>query len=299
MRKAVMDIGTNSVRLLVAELTEDGWHTLLKTLRTTRLGEGLVRGGTLSEAACRRTKDAVWELVDEARRHEVEVITIVGTNAMREAADGKEFATQLATEIGVPVRILAGEEEARYSYLGASGGGSQLTAVVDIGGGSTEVGVGFGGELGVAVSMPIGAVRGTRDFDMMTPRGMSELKKQCFALLKEHTQEITDVRRWIGVGGTLTSIAAMLLELDEYSAERVQGQVVTAEQVHELLLRLGGMSYEERAAVPGLDPERADIIVAGIVIAESIMEYFALPELRVSDADLLEGICQEIVENVG
>lgn len=298
MRKAVMDIGTNSVRLLVAELTEDGWHTLLKTLRTTRLGEGLVCGGTLSKAACRRTKEAVKELVELAHSYEVQTISIVATNAMRESVDGRDFAAELTTEINTPVRILSGEEEARYSYLGASGGGSQLTAVVDIGGGSTEVAVGFGGELGVAVSMPMGAVRGTRDFDMMTPRGMSELKKQSFALLNEHTKEITDVRRWIGVGGTFTSIAAMLLELEEYHAELVQGQIVTAEQVHELLVRLSGMSYEERVVVPGLDPDRADIIVAGIVVAESIMEYFALPEIRISDADLLEGICQETVENV-
>ena len=143
------------------------------------------------------------------------------------------------------------------------------------------------------MSMPLGAVRGTRDFDMMTPRGIAELKKHCFAVLKEATTEVQGVKSWIGVGGTMTSIVSMLLELEPYDAEKVQGYVLAYEDLHSLRERLTGMSYEERTKLPGLARERADIIVAGAVIAESLLEYFALPEITVSDQDLLEGIYRE------
>ena len=293
MKQAVLDIGTNSVRLLVAETVADETTTLRKDIRATRLGDGLAAGEPLNEAAKNRTLTGIQELVDEAREAGVERWSIVGTNALREASDGEAFAQQVAQLVGAPVRIISGVDEARYGYLGAVKTNSLVTAVVDIGGGSTEIGVGFGGDLGAAVSMPLGAVRGTRDFDMMTPRGIAELKKHCFAVLKEATTEVQGVKSWIGVGGTMTSIVSMLLELEPYDAEKVQGYVLAYEDLHTLRERLTGMSYEERTKLPGLARERADIIVAGAVIAESLQEYFALPEITVSDQDLLEGIYRE------
>ena len=195
MKQAVLDIGTNSVRLLVAETVADETTTLRKDIRATRLGDGLAAGEPLNEAAKNRTLTGIQELVDEAREAGVERWSIVGTNALREASDGEAFAQQVAQLVGAPVRIISGVDEARYGYLGAVKTNSLVTAVVDIGGGSTEIGVGFGGDLGAAVSMPLGAVRGTRDFDMMTPRGIAELKKHCFAVLKEARREKLDRRR--------------------------------------------------------------------------------------------------------
>ena len=293
MRQAVIDIGTNSTRLLVAEASAQGRQTICKTIRTTRLGDGLKRGERLGEAARLRTCEGVAELVAVAKDCGAVALTAVGTNALREAADGAEFAAELAQLIGAPVRIIDGEEEARYSYLGAAQGSPTMTGVVDIGGGSTEIAVGFSGELGVAVSMPLGAVRGSRDFDMMTARGIGELKKHCFAVLAEKSDEVQGISRWIGVGGTVTSMAAIVQELEPYDAAKVQGYRLSYETVQELLHRLALLSYEERRELPGLQPERADIIVAGVVIAESLMEYFALPELAVSDEDLLEGVWWE------
>ena len=271
MKQAVLDIGTNSVRLLVAETVEDQTTTLRKDIRATRLGDGLAAGSPLNEAAKNRTLAGIRELVDEAREAGAERWTVVGTNALREASDGEVFARQVAQLIGAPVRIISGVDEARYGYLGAVKTNSLVTAV----------------------SMPLGAVRGTRDFDMMTPRGIAELKKHCFAVLKEETTEVQGVKSWIGVGGTMTSIVSMLLELEPYDAEKVQGYVLAYEDLHALRERLTGMSYEERTKLPGLARERADIIVAGAVIAESLLEYFALPEITVSDRDLLEGIYRE------
>lgn len=293
MRQAVIDVGTNSSRLLVAEQVPQGHRTVCKELRTTRLGDGLKRGECLGEAARLRTLEGVAELAALAREYEAVSITAVGTNALREASDGAAFAEELAGIIGAPVRIIDGREEARYSYLGAAKESPTMTGVVDIGGGSTEIAVGFGGELGVAVSMPLGAVRGTRDFDMMTARGIGELKKHCFAVFAESADEVQGISRWIGVGGTVTSMATIVQELDPYDAAKVQGYHLSYEVVQDLLRRLSQLSYEQRRELPGLQPERADIIVAGVAIAESLMEYFALPELGVSDEDLLEGVWWE------
>lgn len=293
MKDAVLDIGTNSVRLLVAEQVDGTLKTICKDLRMTRLGDGLTPGGVLSEAACTRTLQGFAELVESARKAGAERFVGIGTNALREAKDGAEFAAKLEAEHGFPIRIIDGVEEARYSYLGAAVGGSQLTAVVDIGGGSTEIGVGFGGDLGVAVTMPLGAVRGTREFDMMTARGLAQLKKHAFAVFAREAAEVTSVSRWIGVGGTITTLAAIMQELPNYDPERIQGYKLIHGEVSTWTQRLAGMSYDERLSLPGLAPERADIIVAGAVIVESLMEFFALPELTVSDADMLEGIWRE------
>lgn len=293
MKQAVMDIGTNSIRLLVAELSPEGMRTVCKTLRTTRLGDGLESGKALGESARLRTLEGVAELIAEARACGATEVTAVGTNALREAADGAAFAAEIGKVIGASVRIIDGTEEARYSYLGAAKESSTMTGVVDIGGGSTEIAVGFSGELGVAVSMPLGAVRGSRDFDMMTPRGIGELKKHCFAVLAERAEEVQGISRWIGVGGTMTSMAAIVQKLSPYDAAKVQGYRLSYETVQKLLHCLAMLSYEERRELPGLQPERADIIVAGVAIAESLMEYFALPEMAVSDADLLEGVWWE------
>lgn len=291
--QAVIDIGTNSIRLLVAEETADGFRTVGKTLRTTRLGDGLQPNGKLSEAAWRRTLDGLAELQQQGREWGAAEWTVVATEALREASDGAAFAAAAEQLLGVPVRIISGEEEAKYGYLGAAGYTGTLTTVVDIGGGSTEISVGLGGDLGLAVSMPIGAVRGTREFDMMTRRGIGELKKHCFALLREKTEHMEPVAHWIGIGGTWTSLVTVQEQMETYDAARVQGYVLTAAQVAELQEMLAGLSYEERLQLPGLDPARADIIVAGAVIADSIMEYFALPEIGISDADILEGAWQE------
>lgn len=291
--QAVIDIGTNTIRLLVAEKTADGFRTVGKTLRTTRLGDGLSKGEKLSEAASRRTLEGLAELQRQGREWGATEWTAIATEALREAADGAEFAAAAERLLGVPVRIISGEEEARYGYLGASGCTGKLTTVVDIGGGSTEISVGLGGDIGLVVSMPVGAVRGTRDFDMMTRRGIGELKKHCFALFQENTEQMEPVAHWIGIGGTWTSLVTIQEKMEAYDASRVQGYVLTAAQVTELQALLASLSYEERLQLPGLDPERADIIVAGAVIAAGIMEYFALPEISISDADILEGAWQE------
>ena len=141
-------------------------------------------------------------------------------------------------------------------------------------------------------SFRLGCVRCSKQFDTTTPRGVAELKKHCFDLFRhtELMQSVKNVKRWIGVGGTVTSMAAMLQELEVYDSAKVQDFVIHQDDVNRMLKKLCAMSYDDKCHLTGLMPERADIIVAGVAILDALMEYFALPEIIVSDRDLSEGL---------
>jgi len=291
--RAIIDIGTNSVRLLIAEKDDkENWKVLFKDLRSTRLGEGMTDRAYIGEGPKERTLKAIEEFVAKARLEGAGEIYAYGTSIVRDAANGGEFTDEVTSATGVPVRILTGKEEAYYSYIGAAGTPSVVTAVVDIGGGSTEFCMGFGPDIGMRHSFRLGCVRCSKQFDTTTLRGLAELKKHCFALFRETDlmDAMKNVRRWIGVGGTVTSLASVLQELEVYDTEKVQNYVIHQEDVHDLMMKLYKMSYDERCHITGLMPSRADIIVAGLAILDAIMEYFALPEIMVSDRDLSEGL---------
>lgn len=291
--RAIIDIGTNSVRLLMAEKDEKGeWKTLRKELRSTRLGEGMTDKATIGQGAKERTLSAVGEFTAMAKLEGAEDIFAYGTSIMRDASNGEEFADEVTAASGVPVRILSGKEEAYYSYIGAAGTSGVITSVVDIGGGSTEICVGFGTDVGARHSFRLGCVRCSKQFDTTTARGRAELKKHCFMLFRETDlmESMRNVKRWIGVGGTVTSLASMLQELEVYDSSKVQDYVIHPEDVSKILEKLSKMSYDDKCHMKGLLPSRADIIVAGVVILDSLMEYFALSEITVSDRDLSEGL---------
>lgn len=291
--RAIIDIGTNSVRLLMAEKDEKGeWKTLRKELRSTRLGEGMTDKATIGQGAKERTLSAVEEFTAMAKLEGAEDVFAYGTSIMRDASNGEEFADEVTAASGVPVRILSGKEEAYYSYIGAAGTSGVITSVVDIGGGSTEICVGFGTDVGARHSFRLGCVRCSKQFDTTTARGRAELKKHCFTLFRETDlmESMRNVKRWIGVGGTVTSLASMLQELEVYDSLKVQDYVIHPEDVSKILEKLSKMSYDDKCHMKGLLPSRADIIVAGVVILDSLMEYFALSEITVSDRDLSEGL---------
>ena len=292
MKKTIIDIGTNSVRMLIAE-KKDGneWETLDKRLNSTRLGEGMSDNAVILDSARKRTKTAVEEFIDISKKQNSENIFIYGTSIMRDAQNGKDFSDEIKKSTGIPVTVLSGKDEAYYSYIGASGNSSAVTAVVDVGGGSTEICVGLGAEVDCRYSFNLGCVRDSCAFDMTTARGIGELKKHCFSLSKS-ADSIASVKRWIAVGGTATSMASILLEMEIYDSEKIQGYILKQEDVQRLSKELSQMSYEERCALKGIPEERADIIVAGSVIIDSLMEYFALSEFIVSDKDLLEGLLE-------
>lgn len=291
--RAIIDIGTNSVRLLMAEKDEkEEWKVLKKDLRSTRLGEGMTDKAFIGRGPEERTLQAIEEFTAAARLAGASEIYAYGTSIMRDAANGGEFSDEVTAATGIPVRILSGKEEAYYSYIGAAGTSGVVTSVVDIGGGSTEICMGFGTDIGMRHSFKLGCVRCSKQFDTTTPRGLAELKKHCFDLFRhtELLQSVKNVKRWIGVGGTVTSLASMLQELEVYDTAKVQDFIIHQEDVNRMLKKLSTMSYDEKCHMTGLMPERADIIVAGVAILDSLMEYFALPEIMVSDRDLSEGL---------
>lgn len=291
--RAIIDIGTNSVRLLLAEKDEkEEWKILKKDLRSTRLGEGMTDKAYIGKGPQERTLKAIEEFAAAARLEGADEIFAYGTSIMRDAANGPAFSDEVTSAVGIPVRILSGKEEAYYSYIGAAGTSGVVTSVVDIGGGSTEICMGFGTDIGMRHSFRLGCVRCSKQFDTTTPRGVAELKKHCFDLFRhtELMQFVKNVKRWIGVGGTVTSMAAMLQELEVYDSAKVQDFVIHQDDVNRMLKKLCAMSYDDKCHLTGLMPERADIIVAGVAILDALMEYFALPEIIVSDRDLSEGL---------
>lgn len=294
MNRAIIDIGTNSVRLLEATRAEasGAWHVVRKEINSSRLGDSLSDEGVLAEGSKARTLQAVQEFVAMAQLDGFQDIQGYGTSIMRDAKNGGEFADVITGATGIPIRILSGREEAFYSYIGAAGTSGLLTSVVDIGGGSTEVCIGFGYDIGMRYSFKLGAVRCSHAFDTTSARGLGELRKHCFEMFR-HTNlldEAQPVKHWVVVGGTVTSMAAILQKLEVYDSAKVQDYVMEQEAVTGLLHTLCGMSYDERCNLPGMMPERADIIVAGVVILDSLMEYFAIPSVQVSDRDLSEGL---------
>lgn len=291
--RAIIDIGTNSVRLLLAEKDEkEEWKILKKDLRSTRLGEGMTDKAYIGKGPQERTLKVIEEFAAAARLEGADEIFAYGTSIMRDAANGPAFSDEVTSAVGIPVRILSGKEEAYYSYIGAAGTSGVVTSVVDIGGGSTEICMGFGTDIGMRHSFRLGCVRCSKQFDTTTPRGVAELKKHCFDLFRhtELMQSVKNVKRWIGVGGTVTSMAAMLQELEVYDSAKVQDFVIHQDDVNRMLKKLCAMSYDDKCHLTGLMPERADIIVAGVAILDALMEYFALPEIIVSDRDLSEGL---------
>ncbi len=299
MPVAVVDIGTNSTRLLIAEVdpASGAVRELVRRSRVTRLGEGVDAGGSLSDAAVERVVATLREYRELMDSHGVEKNLAVLTSAVRDAANGANFAERVRREFGLDARVLKGEEEAQLTFLGAMSGrpaAQEPTVVIDIGGGSTEFIVGVGRSAGFHVSVPAGVVRMSERHirtDPPTPEELQALAADVRACFMEHlpAEERAPVRRGIAVAGTATSAASMDLELDPYDPDRVHGYPLLLATVELLLARLADMNEEERRRVIGLNPDRAPTIVAGMVLLEEAMRAFDLEEVEVSEHDILHG----------
>lgn len=286
-RVAVLDIGSNSVRLLVAGRSGGQFFGVHTGRVVTRLLEGL-KDGALDARSMERTLAAIKTLSDEARALGAGEISGFGTSAMRDGYKNSRALIERAAELGVTVRVMSGEEEARLAYLGAAPGGS--AGVIDIGGGSTEFMTGRDGKVLAASSAQMGAVRlkensgGETNRDKLFAMARAALEPSARAALRFPPED-----GWVAVGGTFTALAAMELGLKRYEGEKVQGFRLTAEAVQSWLTRLTAMSQEERLKIPGLIPERADIIPFGAAIAAACFDLIEAPSVAISDRDNLLG----------
>lgn len=295
MKIAVLGIGSNSVRMLLAEPDACGLHRLYRDREGTRLFAGLDEHGCLSEQAMQTTIDAVRRMADRARADGAELLRLFATSATRDAANSAEFARRLKESCGLELDICSGEEEARLSFLGAGSGARQ--GMIDIGGGSTELVVGQGEEIECAFSCQMGAVRLFRRMPIAREQDISAVSAAAAAILEQDLRQhpcVCPPTDWIGVGGTCTSLAALAQNIPWTMKERIHGAVVTHSQALETARRLAAMPLSEREALPGLQPKRADIIVHGIAILLAVMERFGIERVTVSEAGNLDGYMKKV-----
>jgi exopolyphosphatase/guanosine-5'-triphosphate,3'-diphosphate pyrophosphatase len=299
VRVAVVDIGSNSTRLLVAEVDDAGTvGELERRSDVTRLAQGVDTAGHLAPEA----KERVFRVLEAYRMaiegHGCDAAVAVLTSAVRDAADGEDFTSQVAGRFGLEARVIAGEEEAQLTFLGATSERAPTgasTVVIDIGGGSTEFVIGEDGAVSFHVSVQAGVVRFSERHIATDPPAPEELQ----ALAQDAREAIAagvpaDVRRGVAggvaVAGTATSCAAIELELDPYDPTRVHGHVLELGTLELLLARLAAMTEDQRREVVGLHPDRAPTIVAGVIVLIEALRAFALERVEVSEHDILRGV---------
>jgi exopolyphosphatase/guanosine-5'-triphosphate,3'-diphosphate pyrophosphatase len=306
MRVAVVDIGTNSTRLLIADVDPDTSAVTELERRTTitRLGQGVDQSGALAPEAMERVFAALTEYREAIEAHGVTATTAVLTSAVRDAGNGEEFTEIVRTRFGLEARSITGDEEAQLTYRGATSerdpGDGRRLVVVDVGGGSTEfvVGTGAGADADVEfhVSTQAGVVRQTERFlhsDPPAPEELDQLSAEAREIFRGAVAAGPPVDAGIAVAGTATSCAAILQELDPYDPARVHGFRLRDSDLETLLARLAAMTDEERRHVTGLDPGRAPAIVAGVALLIEALRVFGLDEVEVSEHDILRGAALE------
>ena len=298
MRVAAADIGTNSTRLLIADVgSGDTVEELERLLEITRLGEGVDSSGALAEAPMQRVTATLERYAERARALGAERMLAVATSAVRDAANREDFLARVAAT-GFEPRLLAGEEEAATTFAGVCSrapGGESVSAdgtlVVDVGGGSTELVLGAAEGVAWSRSLQAGCVRMTERFlgeDVVAESDLDACAAAVAALLEGVPDEVVDAtQRAIAVAGTATTLAA--IANGGYSPEAVHGARITRAQVRDMQARLAAHSLAERREIPGLEPARAPVIVAGLVVLGCVLDRFGLAEAIVSERDILHG----------
>jgi exopolyphosphatase/guanosine-5'-triphosphate,3'-diphosphate pyrophosphatase len=302
MRVATIDIGTNSVLLLIAESEGDALRPIVERATVTRLGEGVDRSRRLLAEACARTLACLAEYASVLREHAVSRLDVVGTSAMRDASGGEDFVARAKQLLGVAPRVIDGNEEARLTFIGALSGLtiSGRVTVFDIGGGSTEI---VSGEVGsgpavisAAVSLNVGSVRLFERHVHSDPPTIAEMQNvQCdIAEALGHAPRFEADTTLVGVAGTVTQLVALDLGLERYDAARVHGAELTRDAVNRLAARLATLNLDERRALRGMEPSRADVIVVGSAIALSVLGWAGTSKLLVSDRGVRWGLATEL-----
>lgn len=299
-RYATIDVGSNSIKLFVAEAVARGeWRVLADRTEITRLAEKLQETGLLADAAMDRTFEVLGRFVDEARSLGVERVAAVGTMALRTAGNADAFLARAEGECGVDLEVISGTEEARLSYLAVRRGLPRLPGeliVFDVGGGSSEFIFGRGDVVDQLVSLDLGAVRLTDQFlpDDPVP------EEQVAALCEEIDRSLLRlpgpdpgrpaVFRLVGVGGTPTNLSAVKQGLAAWRPDLIRGSTLTAAEVADLLSRFARTPLVRRREIVGLEPKRADVIVAGTALVLRIMGRFSCDRLTVSDHGVRHGL---------
>jgi len=304
-RVGVVDLGTNSTRLLVAEVQDGRVAELERRTVVTRLGEGVEATGRLSDTAVARVCEALAVYREVLDRLRVDQVVAVATSAMRDAENGPGFRDDIQDRFGIDARTISGDEEARLTFLGATSdrqAGAE-TLVIDIGGGSTEYVTGqAGSDPGFHNSTRMGSVRHTERHlksDPPTADEMASLAEDARAIVQAEVPADARerVEEGIAVAGTATTLAAIAQELDPYDPEKVHGYRLGRGTCERIVSQLAALTVDARRRVTGLHPDRAPTIVAGAVILLESMRSFDLDQIEVSEADILHGAALAATED--
>jgi exopolyphosphatase/guanosine-5'-triphosphate,3'-diphosphate pyrophosphatase len=310
MRVASIDIGTNTVLLLVAEPAANGELRAVEEAATiTRLGQGVDESRALAPEAIERTRACLERYAEIVRRHRVDRVAVVGTSAMRDASGGEKLRQVVQDLFGVEARTLSGQEEARLTFEGATSGlgvsPGDETCVFDIGGGSTEVVLGTVGggpsqesdTLKFAQSFDVGSVRLTErhvSHDPMTDEEIATVRRLAEAALSP-IGKLRPATAPIGIAGTVTTLAAISLRLVPYDGAKVHGHRMTRAELERVVMDLAKKPLASRKGVPGLEPKRADVIVAGGLIVLAVLTLLDQDQIVVSDRGVRWGVVEELI----
>ncbi|MCI0495449.1 Ppx/GppA family phosphatase [candidate division KSB1 bacterium] len=292
---AVMDIGTNAIKFHIAEKNPgEKWKTIHDRADVTRLGEGLNRTGKINPEAMERNISVIGEMIEIACQNDVNQIFAIGTMALRTATNANDFIDHIKNKFGISIEIISGDEEARLSFLAVDSSldiryGNFL--IFDIGGGSTEFISGNDGKIQQKISFNIGVVRLTEDILTSDPVAQHECKAVNETIQNEFSAiaVMNPVDKLIGVGATLTTLGAMKMEMPDYDPDVIHGTKLSFTDVAGLLSLLQSKTIAERKRIIGLEPRRADVILAGAMIVWNIMKKINAAEVIISDRGVRHG----------
>jgi exopolyphosphatase/guanosine-5'-triphosphate,3'-diphosphate pyrophosphatase len=298
-RYAVIDAGTNSIKFHIAERSSDGgWRTLVDRAELTRLGEGLADGGPIGREPLERTVAAIDGMAEEARAQRVLAIAAVGTAGLRMASNGPDVVAEIGRRTGVEIDVIPGEEESRIAFLAVRAGlptphGS--AAVLDTGGGSTQLTFGHDDAVDEQWSVNVGAVRYTEQFGLHDAVSEGTLRDALAAISRDlaRLDGRQPVDNLVGMGGAITNLTAVSLALDPYDPDRVQGAVLERSEIDRQIELYRTTATDDRRSIVGLQPKRAEVILAGACIVRTVMDKVGVERLVVSDRGLRHGVLAE------
>ena len=302
MKIGTIDIGTNSMRLLIADYKNNKIENRKKYINITRIGQGVDDKGYITEEALERNLNALKEFADKCIEEKCEKVDCRGTSALRDSKNGQDFVNRAKELTNIDVKIICGEEESNLGFMGvlegAGGDKSNYILVLDIGGGSTEFIVGNEDGIKFCKSENVGALRMTEKFITTDPISDEEFNKMSDFIEKTISSTLDKIKgmhvsKLVGIGGAITSLSAMNQQLEVYSMEKVHNSVVTKKDLEKILQNLKKMTLSDKKTIKGLQPKRADIITAGVKILHIVMEKLEIEKIMISEYDNLEGlICQ-------
>ncbi len=302
MKIGTIDIGTNSMRLLIADYKNNKIENRKKYINITRIGQGVDDKGYITEEALERNLNALKEFADKCIEEKCEKVYCMGTSALRDSKNGQDFVNRAKELTNIDVKIICGEEESNLGFMGvlegAGGDKSNYILVLDIGGGSTEFIVGNEDGIKFCKSENVGALRMTEKFITTDPISDEEFNKMSDFIEKTISSTLDKIKgmhvsKLVGIGGAITSLSAMNQQLEVYSMEKVHNSVVTKKDLEKILQNLKKMTLSDKKTIKGLQPKRADIITAGVKILHIVMEKIEIEKIMISEYDNLEGlICQ-------